>query len=389
MATFDDLIDKAVADGGLPGVVLFARDKDGKNLVPFAAWDSFFTNSSAGKLDYAKAAGAGSLEPGNEQAMQLDSVLRLASSTKLLTTIAVLQAVERGLVGLDDDVSAHVPVLARQEVLAGFTWYGKPLTHPRRKAITLRHLLTHTVGAGYDFLPIYSSLWWWRWWYRQAAVTGAHASIDERYAYPLLHEPGDGWTYGSGAAWAGKVLEAVAGVTLDTWVKENIGAPLGAASLTFFPSEDDGLASRLTAVSQRNTRTGKLDYLADHCEPEWASECMGGEGAYSSLRDFMAVLHSLLLDDGKLLTKESTALMFTPQLTDAEKPSLWDCLDRPIWICSTILKKGEYDWGMGGVLIDGDGHEYLGNGTLMWTGLYHLLWVSNPIPILDAILEGS
>jgi len=304
--------------------------------------------------------------------MELDTVLKLASSSKFITTIAVLQAVERGLVALDDDVAPYVPVLAEQEILTGFSWYGKPRTVKRTKKITLRSLLTQTAGTAYDFLPIHP-VGRYKWWHKIPIGHGDY--IDERMAYPLVHEPGMGWTYGSSMTWAGKVLEQVSGMTLEEWTRKHICEPLGLTSVTFFPGEE--LEPRMADMSYRAWWSGKLMHLPGVRHPESDKQAMGGESAFASMEDLLAIMQSLLVDDEKLLRKETTAMMFSPQLDDVQRRDMFECLDRPIWICTTILKKGEYDWGLGGVLIDGDSHQCLRKGTLMWSGLFHVLWVSH------------
>ncbi len=305
--------------------------------------------------------------------MKLDTVLRLASCTKLLTTISCLQAVDRGLVKLDDDVSCYIPSLATQDILTGFAWYGKPRMKPRSRPITLRHLLLHTAGTGYDFFPT-QPLWRYRVWNRQAISSGCY--VEERFTYPLLHEPGEGWTYGSGASWAGKVLEEISGMSLESWMNRHISEPLGLTSLTFFPFANEAVSSRLATVSTRDELTGKFIYQPGHSDSIFLQDCLGGEGAHASLEDFMAILQSLLMDDEKLLSKSSSAMMFTPQLTDVERKPMRECIDQPNWICTNLVKKAEYDWSLGGVLVDGDGHEFLSRGTLMWSGLYHIYFVS-------------
>src|SRR3569833_543956 len=304
--------------------------------------------------------------------MKIDTVMRLASASKLITIVAALQGTEKGLLSLDDDVSIHLPILAQLEVLTGFKWYGKPLTKPREQPITLRDLLVQTAGTGYDFFPEILPLWRYRWWHKQPIAQGS--TLEERLAYPLLYEPGQGWSYGSGPSWAGRMLERVAGVTLEAWVLKYICAPLGLTTITFFPSRHSHVVSQMSSVTTRNKWTGKVVHVPDtHTWEE--GPCMGGEGLVSSMEDYMAVLHSLLVDDEKLLKKETTAMMFTPQLSNTEKRSLWQCLDNPFWMCNTILVKKEYDWGYGGVLVDGNGHKYLKPGTMLWSGLYHVLWV--------------
>ncbi|CAK7215730.1 D-lactate ferricytochrome c oxidoreductase [Sporothrix bragantina] len=359
--SFDEYIEKTVESGDLAGVALWAKDKHGNVL-------------------YNRTLGVASLEnpdPGQRPPMSMDTIVRLASSSKLVTTIAALQAVEQGLINLDDDVAKHVPELASLEVLTGFTWYGKPLTRPRdpKAVITLRSLLIQTSGTGYDFLK-WQPLWRVRWW-RSEQVAGG-SSLEERLAHPLLHDPGDGWTYGSGVTWAGRVVERVAGCSLEEWMARHISKPLGLTSLTFFPRRNPEMAARLAGLSTRSPWSGKLssfpETLALEKNEDGEDVCMGGEGVHCTVADFCAIIYSLLVDDGKLLKSSTTASMFSKQLSPSQLPHLEECLDLPVWICRSILNKGEHDWGLGGVLIDGTSKTGLQDGALMWSGLYHILW---------------
>ncbi|OAA61917.1 FAD-binding, type 2 [Niveomyces insectorum RCEF 264] len=356
MASFDAYIDETVARGDLAGVALWAQTADGR-------------------MCYDRALGVASLknpDPAQRPPMTTDTVVRLASSSKLITTIAVLQAVDQGLVGLDDDVAEHVPELAALEVLEGFTWYGKPLTRPRDPAapITLRSLLTHTAGTGYDFLK-WQPLWRVRWWRGETIAGGT--TLEERLAHPLLHDPGAGWTYGSGVSWAGRVLERVSGGTLEQWMARHIAAPLGLTTLTCFPQWYPRTASRLAGMASRSGWSGQLAHQADLPQPNVS---MGGEGIHCSVADLGKILFSLLVDDGRLLEPATAAQMFAKQLTPAQRAPLDECLALPVWICRSVLERGQYDWGLGGVLIDGTSKTGLQDGALMWSGLYHILWVA-------------
>lgn len=126
--------------------------------------------------------------------MEKDTVFVMASMTKLITTIAALQLVERGLVALDQDVSPQLPVLAAQPILAGFGDDGVPVLKTREKPITLRQLLTHSFGGVYGFLS--SNIARYR---HHLGIDGARGTtVDELFAMPLLYEPGESWTYGGG-----------------------------------------------------------------------------------------------------------------------------------------------------------------------------------------------
>ncbi|KAF3358436.1 hypothetical protein VdG1_05370 [Verticillium dahliae VDG1] len=134
MASFDEYISAGVRDGILPGAILYAIDK-------------------SGKFNYSNILSPNS--PSHIAQLKPSSTLWLASATKLITTIGILQLVERGVVTLDEDVSSHIPILASQQVLTGFPSpdrKAQPVFAPRANPITLRLLLTHAAGTTYNFL---------------------------------------------------------------------------------------------------------------------------------------------------------------------------------------------------------------------------------------------
>lgn len=94
--------------------------------------------------------------------MTIDTTFWIASCTKLLTTIAALQCVEKGLLSLDADISNVLPEWEAPEILTGFDDAGEPQLKKATKHITLRQLLTHSSGMGYDFLS--PGLAKWRQW---------------------------------------------------------------------------------------------------------------------------------------------------------------------------------------------------------------------------------
>lgn len=291
--------------------------------------------------------------------------------SKLLTTIAALQAVEQGLINLDDDVASHVPFLAKRQILTGFNDDDSLILKDRKNKITLRLLLTHSAGAGYDFMdPNLMKLA-----VVQPRDVMADATIDTRFRDPLIYEPGDGWTYGAGIAWAGKVIEAVSGVSLEDFMRRHIFEPLGIRDITFFPERRTDLAGRILRKGIR-TETGKLldapSGLAPLLGP--VEDCLGGEGLSGSLQDYIKIVHSILLDDGKLLKPESVELMFQPQLTPASKSALKTMMENTDWTVGDFSGPNAYDWGLGGILIDGNDHEHRNKGWLGWSGVLNLTW---------------
>jgi CubicO group peptidase (beta-lactamase class C family) len=318
--------------------------------------------------------GRRSLRVGVEDPLRLDTVFTLASMTKLLTTLCVLQLVERRALSLDADVSQHVPVLARQSILTGFSPDdGSPVLEERRYPITMRQLLTHSSGAGYHFMD--SRLKRYVEYTKRGNLAG---TIDELFDLPLLHQPGEGWTYGSSITWAGRVVEKLTGQSLGTYMESNIFKPLGIARIAFFLRDLPGLSAiHVSDVTTRNAATGELapgppglPFLPP------LKDCFGGEGAYGDLTDYFKVLRSLLLDDEKLLRRETTRRMFEPQLpTQAARDGLRAAFEDPSWAVGDFSGPRELDWTYGGLLVVGDAHPFRMRGHLSWSGAANLYWV--------------
>lgn len=305
----------------------------------------------------------------DNRGLAADNVLTLASVTKLFTTVAALQLVERGILSFDEDVSKNVPSLQKQPVLTGFAESGAPIEVQRQKPITLRHLLTHSAGTSYDFLSDSTR----EWQSFHGIKTARGSTVDERFGYPLNYEPGEDWAYSSSMDWVGKIIEAVSGKSLEEYMRENIWDAVGAPSFTF---NVEAVRPKLWGMNTRDKTTGKIVLDRGRELNQGVTDCLGGQGVYGSAPDVMRVLHSLLVDDGKLLSPTMTAEMFKPQLSRDAKKSLLKSMEEPEWAVGHFPVTGEYDWGLGGMLVDGHSHPYRRHGTLMWSGASNIFWVS-------------
>lgn len=308
--------------------------------------------------------------------IRLDTVFTIASMTKLLTVVAVLQLVERGQITLDEDILSHVPVLAKQKILTGFDARdGSPLFEDRDRAITLRHLLTHTAGTGTEYVqPLLKQFV-----KEHRPNLGASKTVDERCDLPLLYQPGERWSYGSGITWVGKVVESLTGMGLEEYMRANIFEPLGTEGITFFPRRHLEVMERMAGMTTWNSKTGKLEELGAGLPGRTALEredAFGGEGAFADLSDFFKLVKSLLMDDEKLLKRETAGLMFKPQIpTQAGRNALRDLFADPTWLPGDFEGPNEYDWSAAGLLVDGDGHEFRKKGCCLWIGAAHTFWV--------------
>ncbi|ELQ36652.1 beta-lactamase family protein [Pyricularia oryzae] len=377
MADFDEMIEKAVQEGVAPGLVLIAGDK-------------------TGKLDYRKTFGNASLngagdtqqrEPQPQPMSARDSAFTWMSLTKLPTAVAILQLVEQGRLSLDADVADQLPELAAQPVISSSS-DGADTLVPRRAAITLRHLLSHTSGLQYPFIPGALAAY-----YERRARAGGEgfdmakrrARVQERFGVPLVYEPGEGWCYGPGLDWAGLLLERTVDESLDAYVKRSVWAPLGVQEgemPSYFPKTSSSSSSSSSDMNNVATSArgpnGKMVGVPDMPAPPAPEAAFGGEGMRGTMDTFVRLLRSLTLDDGVLLRPETAALLFEPQLRgrwDASKTALRDLLAGADWLSGVAPPQGdEYDWGLGGLLVDGDSHAYRRPGCLMWSGMFNSSW---------------
>jgi CubicO group peptidase (beta-lactamase class C family) len=264
------------------------------------------------------------MKPENAKPLDLNTVMWVASCTKLMTSICAMQLVERGQLSLDDPVYKHIPELEARTVITGIDAEGKPTEQKHTTPMTLRHLLTHSSGLAYDQLhPLNIA------WLTYHKRKPSHSSnVIERFSSPLVAEPGTSWAYGPSLDYAGLLIERVSGMSLEQFMKENLWDPLGIKDMTFNPSERPDLKARLADMSLRG-EDGKVAFseerLPYHDENmEFVTECMGGQGSFLSAEEYVKVLKAVLNADvdEKILKKETLEVFFKPQLGEGSKAML-------------------------------------------------------------------
>lgn len=327
-------------------------------------------NSFKGKVDIAKA-----FSSVNGTPYTLDTAMVISSMSKFPTSVAALQLVDKGLVTLDEDLSPLLPSLGAQGILTSIADNGTPTVSKRQNPITLRHLLSHSSGVGYHFLD--KSLGKVRATQKRESPSG---TVEETCDLPLLFEPGEGWAYGFSLDWVGPLVEKLTGgLTLEEFMKENIWEPLGAnsgGSSTFFPDLHPDVSSRRVPMAFRSEpEGGAVEKPGAPSVADGLESCFGGHGLVASMADYFKIAESLLADDGKLLTKETTARMFEPQLTPASKVKLQRFMDTPDMKMLFPSPPIDRDYGLGGLLVAEDGHAYFRKGAMMWGGAANLNWV--------------
>src|SRR5215218_6631390 len=194
------LRDVVEQENGVPGVVAMASDRKGN-----------FYEGAAGKR-----------ELGKDQEMTTDTVFAIFSCTKAVTGVAVMQLVEEGEISLDDSVKQYVPEIADIHVLEGFDANGELHERPSNSDVTVRQLMLHTAGFGYDFFNE-DLLSYGEKKDVPSVITGTMASLRS----VRLFDPGERWEYGKNIDWVGKVVEEVRGRRLGEVFAERIFEPLG------------------------------------------------------------------------------------------------------------------------------------------------------------------
>jgi len=183
-----------------------------------------------GHVAFLRSAGYADLE--TRTPLRTDAIFRIASQTKAVTSVAIMMLMEEGRLRLDDPVSRHLPAYRNQQVIASFNPAdGSTTTVPARRDITIRDLLTHTSGLGYATIGSREAVAL----YAKAKVRlgldvqgdTLLAAMNRLAAVPLMHQPGERWTYGLNTDLLGCLVEQISGQTLDAFFRKRIFAPLG------------------------------------------------------------------------------------------------------------------------------------------------------------------
>ncbi|MCJ1468750.1 hypothetical protein MMC07_007380 [Pseudocyphellaria aurata] len=365
MPDFEDNYQAACQSGLLPGVVLMASSRN----------DDFH---------YVKTMGVRTLEPGDSpKPMELDTILRLASCTKLMTAIAALQCVERGLVHLDAEVSPILPETGKFGILTGFDdASGQPVTVSNTKPITVRNLLLHT--SGYQYEPLNPLLMKWR-----ASRGEEHSfshTVETKSTVPLVFEPNTGWAYGQGVDWVGKLIERVTGETLEAYMSKNIWEPLNIKDITFWPKEQEDMKHRMATMSNLDPAGGdKTVHSSEQDITLGTTDCLGGVGTSGSCEAFMTLLRAILKEDSRLLNSQSYEELFKPQLNEqcaAALHSLASDESTRVAFSINIPPLGQKNFSFGGILSMDEYPGWMGKNTALWAGAPGIVWVSLP-PIIS------
>ena len=308
---------------------------------------------------------------GEGPAMTRDTVFRVASMVKLITSVAALQLVEQDKISLDAPVPDIEPAIGAPQVLDGFDAKGLPQLRPAKGPITLRHLLTHTSGFAYRLWDAKAVQ------YVKSLELLTKAQRKQAPATPLMFDPGTHWQYGNSIDWVGRIVEAISGDSLDVYFRQHIFDPLGMNDTTFVltPRQREREAS-----AHRRGPNGAL--TAEPLEQSSPRQSFsGGGGIYSTAPDYLTLLRALLaggaLDGVSILHPETVALMGQNQIGDIDVGVLKTtvpALSNDVDLCPGVTRK----WGFGHMINMQPLAGGRSAGSLTWGGLLNTYYWIDP-----------
>jgi CubicO group peptidase (beta-lactamase class C family) len=256
-----------------------------------------------------------------------------------------------------------VSALSAARVLDGFDSAGQPRLRAPKRPITLRHLLTHTAGFGYEIwrseIAQYQSV---------TNTPGITTCANAALTTPLLFDPGERWEYGISIDWAGKMVEEVSGQKLDRYFQDNIFGPLGMKDTSFKLSPSQ--RARLASVHQRDDK-GALAPI-EFALPEDPEFLMGGGGLYGTARDYLAFTQMILrggtVGSVQVLRRDTVDLMAQNHITPLDVSYMKTAapgLSNDVNLFPG-MRKG---WGLSFLINTQDAPTGRSAGSLAWAGL--------------------
>ncbi|MFK7858244.1 MAG: serine hydrolase domain-containing protein [Granulosicoccus sp.] len=338
---FDSVLKSGIDSGAAPGAVAIVVNRDG------VVWQG--------------AAGERVKDSGIE--MTTDTVGAIFSMTKAVTGVAAMQLVEQGRLSLDDPASKICSWLGEAVVLEGFNDNGEPVTRKPKSPITLRHLLTHTSGLTYEIWNENEVRW------REYANAPSLFSLqNESLKIPLAFDPGTRWEYGTGIDWAGKMVEAVSGMSLGEYFAAFLTGPLAMNDTAFVHT-----ASMLERTSGMHARTPDGTLVSMDLPPVENPEFeMGGGGLHGTMGDYGRFIRMILNDgelDGQRVLKADTVHDMCRNHIGDLRVTMLKTVAPPFSNDAEFFPGQEKSWGLTFQINETATNTGRPAGTLMWAGL--------------------
>lgn len=319
----------------LGGVVLVAKD----NQVVY--------HNATGHFDRAKT-----------RTLKTDDIFRIASMTKPIITVAAMQLYEQGKIDVRDPVSKYIPEFRASSIIEKFNKEDSSYTvRAAKNTITIHHLLTHTSGLSYGVFhpvagPVYSPFQILESWSKDSITLAMN--VPRMSKLPLLHEPGEQFSYGINTEVVARIIEIASGMPLNEYLQKNIFTPLGMRDTYFYLPDDK--ANRLVEVLYRGdfTPTTFPEPFRDDYPIKGRKMYFSGGGGLSSTTSDYYKFASMLLNHGsfqnaRVLKPETVRAMMTNQIGDVfvEEGLVKFGYGASVYVNDGLhgKRKGRYSWG--------------------------------------------
>lgn len=300
----------------------------------------------------------------------ITDIYDIASMTKPITSVAIMMLRERGLFDLDDPVSLYLPEYAGREVISDFnTADASFTTRAATRPITLRHLLTHTAGFGYDFCS-------------DVVLALCQDGKQSPRDLPLLYDPGSRWRYSYATAILGDVIERVTGAPFYKFLDTQILQPLGMLETGYFLEPKD-LVRRVPIyfrvnqdwIRDQSTRSNKPYVAAD-------GGMLGPAGDY--VRFLQMLLNGGKLGDTRLLSEQSVKEMISNQIGELTVEQ--QVSSKAKTSSNFPLGAGEDKFGLGFQLKAKSQENFRSPGSYSWGGVFNTHFWGDPQKGIAALL---
>ncbi len=356
----DAVLRAGVSEGDVPGVVAMAAAESG--------------------VVYEGAFGSRRIHDG--PAMTRDTIFRIASMVKLITSVAALRLVEQGKLSLEAPVPNIDPAIAEPQVLDGFDPAGKPLLRPAKRPISLHDLLTHTAGFVYrlwdnEALKYYKAL--------DKLPSAERSKLPHA---PLMFDPGERWQYGGNIDWVGRIVQAMSGEPIEAHFRKHIFEPLGMNDTGFVisPAQWAREASGHHRLSDGSLQGEPMEHEPKAAPPP--GSFTGGGGIYSTAPDYLALIRMLMnggaLGGVRILRPETVALMGQNQIGGIDVGVLRTTapgISSDVNFFPGIKLK----WGFGHMITTQSVPEGRSAGSMTWAGIYNTYYWIDPKKRIAAV----
>lgn len=353
-AAIDASLRGAVERNDVPGVVALVTDRE--------------------RVLYQGAFGVADVSTGRP--LTSDALFRIASMTKPITSVALMQLLEQDRIGLDDPAEKYLPELKRLKVIESFdAATGDYRLRPPSRPATVRHFLTHTSGLAYPFT---SAVW---------RDLRPRAGDGFPYGGPLLFDPGERWYYSTSTDVVGRLVEVVSGQKLEDYFREHIFAPLRMDDTSY--SVPDAKGPRVVAQQQR--AGAHMDGAVESQNPQaglTVASPIGGGGLASTAEDYGRFVRMFLnggtLDGARALKAETVALMGQNHIGAVSVPAMQSALPRSADF--TFIADGRDKWGLGFLITVDQVPGKRSPGSLSWGGINNTYFWIDPARGIAGVL---